>query len=484
MLSNVGDRAAETAAKALDKSLLTPLTALVMAAARTLLDIFLRMWLSFTSFDLEQQGAMRLYGMTLSIGMMIAVLLLLWQAIRTMIQGRGMPLLEALQGLVVTGLVALCGVAVTGGVMRTSDLLSEWILGDLSRNGLVNREITAMITSTGLPAWLTIQLASLLILVLVIQMIVLWLRNATVPILALMLPIAAAGSIGTNATRAWLPKTITAILTVAAYKPIVSLIIVAAVAQFRDSTEISGLLYALIMFVLAVIAMPALVKIFAPLGMAAAGGGAGSWLSQVAWMAASRAGGGGGEAADGGGAGPARTSVVEQEQRMQQIRQTDPQSDGEQRNPAVPSPDGPTPGSPGGTGPGTPVQPAEGDSTKAPSPAAGPESPTGGDPSLGVGAGQKSATQAVDTAGSTGSTALGPGTAAAGPYGAVAGAVVETGEHLGQAAAGHVASAGQAGEHQAGEPSEAPGTHPLERAERDSGGAGGDRPTVVDRNYG
>ncbi|MEV4117024.1 hypothetical protein, partial [Nonomuraea sp. NPDC049695] len=282
VLQNVGNRASQVAAAALDKTLLTPLTALIMAAVETMLAVFLQMWLTLTSFDLEQQGAMSMYGLTLSIGMMIAVLLLMWQAVRTMIQGRGLPLLEAFRGLVITALVSLLGITVTGGVMRFSDLISAWILGDLARNGLINREFTAMITSTGLPAWLTMQLATLLILVLIIQMIVLWLRNATVPILALMLPIAAAGSIGTESTRAWLPKTITAIMTIAAYKPVVSLIIRAAVAQFRDSTEIAGLLYALIMFVLAIVAMPALVKIFAPLGVAAAGSGAGSWLSQAA----------------------------------------------------------------------------------------------------------------------------------------------------------------------------------------------------------
>ncbi|MER7358861.1 hypothetical protein [Nonomuraea dietziae] len=497
MLSNVGDRAAEVAATGLDKTLLTPLTALVMAAAETLLNIFLQMWLKLTSFDLEQQGAMRLYGMTLSIGMMIAVILLIWQAIRTMIQGRGLPLLEAFQGLVITGLVSLCGVAVTGGVMRTSDLLSEWILGDLARNGLLNRQIVAMLTSklitttaegavvkAAMPAWLTIQLATLLILVLIIQVIVLWLRNATIPILALMLPIAAAGSIGTNATRAWLPKTITAILTVAAYKPIVSLIIVAAVAQFRESTEIAGLLYALIMFVLAVIAMPALVKIFAPLGVAAAGGGAGSWLSQAAWMATSKMGGGG---SDSGGAGPGSgpTSATEQEQRMQQgtpssqHQRTDQHATGQQSS---------TDAAPG-TSPVADPQSAQLTPGADPAPATG-----GTGAAKGGVAAEAGATGSASTAGAAGSAgtasasgAAGAGSAAAGaagPVGAVnagAGVVVGGAEQLGQAAGAQVAAPGQTGEQ--GQPA---ATHPLERAERDSGGrgGGGSEPAIIDRNYG
>ncbi|WP_219505137.1 hypothetical protein [Nonomuraea ceibae] len=469
----VGQRATNVAANALNKGLLTPLSALIIAATETLLGIFLRLWLTLSSFDLHQQGAMSLYGMTMAIGMMIAVLLLIWQAIRTMVQGKGLPLLEALQGLVITGLVSLCGVAVTGGVMRASDLLSEWILGDLVRNGLLNKQITAMTLSTGLPAWLTIQVATLLILVLIIQIIVLWLRNATIPILALMLPIAAAGSIGTNATRAWLPKTITAILTVAAYKPIVSLIIVSAVAQFRDSTEVAGLVYALIMFVAAVIAMPALVKIFAPLGLAAGGSGAGSWLSQAGWMAASRLGGrgnsgGGGSGGDGSG-GAAPMSVIEHEQRMEhsQASQQRTQQSTEQHSA---SHSGATPGMPQ----------ASADDPRG-TPAATGNLPAGATPAGGSGAtahGQAGAT--ATTAGSAGTGGAAGASSAAGvpgPAGAAAGVALEGAERLGQAAAGHVSAPEQAAEH-AGSAASA---HPLERTDSDGGSGAG---PIVDRNYG
>ncbi|WP_344845631.1 hypothetical protein [Nonomuraea dietziae] len=469
----------------------------MMAAAETLLNIFLQMWLKLTSFDLEQQGAMRLYGMTLSIGMMIAVILLIWQAIRTMIQGRGLPLLEAFQGLVITGLVSLCGVAVTGGVMRTSDLLSEWILGDLARNGLLNRQIVAMLTSklitttaegavvkAAMPAWLTIQLATLLILVLIIQgdRAVAAQRHDPDPG-----PDAADRGCRQHRHqrhRAWLPKTITAILTVAAYKPIVSLIIVAAVAQFRESTEIAGLLYALIMFVLAVIAMPALVKIFAPLGVAAAGGGAGSWLSQAAWMATSKMGGGG---SDSGGAGPGSgpTSATEQEQRMQQgtpssqHQRTDQHATGQQSS---------TDAAPG-TSPVADPQSAQLTPGADPAPATG-----GTGAAKGGVAAEAGATGSASTAGAAGSAgtasasgAAGAGSAAAGaagPVGAViagAGVVVGGAEQLGQAAGAQVAAPGQTGEQ--GQPA---ATHPLERAERDSGGrgGGGSEPAIIDRNYG
>lgn len=472
VLGKFTDRAADIAANALDRTVVTPLTALVMAGAETMLEMFLRVWLSFSSFDLDEQGAMTLYGMMLSIGMMIAVLLLMWQAIRTVIQGRGLPILEALQGLVITGLVTLCGVSVTGGVMRISDLLSEWILGDLARNGLVNREISLMITSTGLPAWLTIQLSSLVILVLIIQMIMLWLRNATVPLLALMLPIAAAGSIGTNATRSWLPKTVTAILTVAAYKPIVSLIVVSAVAQWRSSTEMAGLLYALIMFVLSVIAMPALMRVFAPLGVAAAGSSAGSWLSQAAWMAASRLGGGKGDRDGSGAGGDTSDSAIQQERRMEHSTQS---SHTAAPHPATAPQSGTDPAAGlAGTSSGLPANRRAGAGTAGTSPGgqasaagAGPVGASGGGASAGT-AGSAGASGAAAAA----KTAAG----AAGPAGVAAGVVLEAGARLGQAAAGQVAHAGQ------GEKAEPPApAHPLNRAERE-GGAGS--PGVVDRNYG
>jgi len=301
--SVVVDQADEAAAAAVDKTVLQPLNTLGIQAVNTLLDVFVELWLDLSSVNLASQGAVTLYGTTLSIGWLIAAVLLMFQAMQTMAAGRGAPLLQALRGLIVTSLVALVGVGVTGFLLEFSDALATMILGDLAENGLLHKNLVSLIlrepatrTTAGMAVTLvTFLLALLLILTMIVQLVVLLLRNATLPILTILLPIAAAGQVGGGATRQWLPKIITAVAAVIAYKPMVSLIMVAAVRQGRNSTSVSGMLYGLLLFVLSLIAMPALLRAFAPFGLMVSGGGGGGALrmaADVALMASAASSGG------------------------------------------------------------------------------------------------------------------------------------------------------------------------------------------------
>ncbi|MFD8560582.1 hypothetical protein ACFV1N_25195 [Streptosporangium canum] len=288
------DQADEVAATAVDKTVLQPLNTLGIKAIDTLLGVFVEIWLDLSSVDLNSQGAVTLYGTTLSIGWLIAAVLLMFQGIQTMAAGRATPLLQALRGLIVTGLVALVGVGVTGFLLEFSDALAKMILGDLTENGLLHKKLVSLIlqepstrSAAGVAVTLvTFMLALLLILTMIVQLVVLLLRNATIPILTILLPIAAAGQVGGGATRQWLPKIITAVAAVITYKPMVALILVAAVRQERNSTSVSGMLYGLLMFVLSLIAMPMLLRAFAPLGLMVTSGSGGGGVLRMAADAA------------------------------------------------------------------------------------------------------------------------------------------------------------------------------------------------------
>ncbi|MEV1179402.1 hypothetical protein, partial [Nonomuraea sp. NPDC049784] len=276
----------DTATEAVEQGVIRPLANLVLEAVKALVGVFVTMFLNFTAFDLRNQGALTLYGLTIAIGWMIGAVLLMGQMIRTMVQGRPAPLVEAFLGLVVTALVGGAGVGLTALLMEAADTIAAVILEQMFTSGLPKGQqslheqilnvmgLTNNVAGAAPLAFITWQLGILVILVLIIQMIVLLLRNATLPLLALLLPIAAAGMIGGGASRQWLPKMITAVLAVVCYKPMVALIIAASVRQFADARDAHGLLYGLVMLVLCVVAMPALMRVFAPLG-AMAGGGSG-----------------------------------------------------------------------------------------------------------------------------------------------------------------------------------------------------------------
>ncbi|WP_433259739.1 hypothetical protein ACQPYK_49075 (plasmid) [Streptosporangium sp. CA-135522] len=280
------DQADEAATVVVNKTVIQPLTTVGIKAINSVLDAFVELWLNLSVLELGSQGAVTLYSTTLGLGWLIAAVLLMGQAIQTMVVGRATPLLQALRGLVITGLVAIGGVGATAFLLQFSDAVAAAIMGDLTKNGVLKKQLVSLMLQdpklapvTGSTATLfTLLLAILLILIMIVQLVVLLLRNATIPILAVLLPIAAAGQVGGGATRQWLPKIITAVAAVICYKPMVALIIVAAVRQTRNSTSVSGMLYGLLMYLLSLIAMPALMRAFAPLGLAVSGGGGGGML--------------------------------------------------------------------------------------------------------------------------------------------------------------------------------------------------------------
>src|SRR3954468_10750884 len=68
------------------------------------------------------------YAISLTIGMMVAVLLLLLQAGSVMWTRSGAPLAQALTGLPKAALASLLTLAVSGQIMAASDDLADWIV--------------------------------------------------------------------------------------------------------------------------------------------------------------------------------------------------------------------------------------------------------------------------------------------------------------------------------------------------------------------
>jgi type IV secretion system protein TrbL len=451
----VGDLPTRT----VDATVIIPLSKLAMAAVQTLLKLFLQIWLDFSSFDIHRQGALKLYGLTLSVGWLIAVMLLIWQSIRTMITGKPTPILEAMRGLFIMSLTCMLGLTLVGVLLQGSDALSRWIMGDLATGGVLNEQILKMMDPTGtVGSYLSLMISFLLVVVLLIQLLVLFLRNATLPILAILLPVAAAGQIGGGATRQWLPKTITAVIAVICYKPMVSLIIVAAIAQLRDSTAAAGAVFGLLLFLLSVIAMPALMKVFAPLGTAAAGGAGGgaAYLATAAMHLAGRFGGSPGQ----GGAAVTPTPVAEHARRMEQLAATGA--------PGAPA------GSPAPSGAGPSLASATGVNLSSGSPGSLPATAAGGEPGAAApAAGAASATPAAPVPSTAASSAP-----AAGGAGTVAAGVATGGAALGVAAVTSAASTtAAAGGAQTPPATTSPPADPGKPMERGPGGL-----SVYDRN--
>ncbi|MFP8906172.1 hypothetical protein [Streptomyces atacamensis] len=253
-----------------------------------------------------------LQALMLGIGQIIAVLLVMFAGFKAMIQRKGKPLADALQGMLINVLVCTLGIVVIDSLLIASDQLTSAIINVAFQDSdKLSERVIAMLLPNTFNAMAILVLALIVLLIGVVQLGLNFLRQAAIPIQALLLPIAGAGQIGGERTRQWLPRLYTSIFVVIAYKPMAALIISAGFVELANGNEIVDWLRGVVTLILSIIALKSLIGLFSPLGMQmanATGGGFSSALHSAGALAAF----GGGK----GGGGAEGTSAVKHAQMM------------------------------------------------------------------------------------------------------------------------------------------------------------------------
>ncbi|MDT5025979.1 MAG: hypothetical protein QOE61_2405 [Micromonosporaceae bacterium] len=202
----------------------------------------------------------------LPITALVAVVGILWQGITMAITRKSEPLLIVLKGLFTTAVWGVVGIAGTQLALRAGDSYSYWILrqaifgdsmhptqdlGDAIANMSAGESYTAVLV--------LILLQIPFFLVTVTQIILMIFREGAVIVLAGQLQLAAAGGF-TKLTSGWLTKVTGWMLALIAYKPVAASIYAVAFALMGDG--IRNLVMGLAVMLLALIAMPTLMKFF------------------------------------------------------------------------------------------------------------------------------------------------------------------------------------------------------------------------------
>lgn len=336
----------------------------------------------------------------------VAVLGLLIAAGRMAITRRGEPAVEAAKGMLTLTIVTGMSLSVISLLLQASDDFSEWIIeesysgkefGDAILDWLL---LSRLVGSMG-PV-LALVLTLLATLACIVQVALMMVRTVMLFVLCGMLPLAAAASM-TPAGQAWFRKSMAWLLAFLLYKPAAAIIYAMAFRMTAtvgdgnaDSTTFLTSICGIMLMILAVVALPALMRFATPLVQSVGSGGSGGAAAgmggavamgakKVASMANQQSGSGGG-----GGSGPNQPS----------------------------SPPGarsaPSPSSGGGGGG---KNPSGGSGSPTPAPKGGSGSPTPGAGSTGQ------ATAGAQT-GAKAATSAGTSKAAAGAHPAVAAAMV------------------------------------------------------------
>jgi len=207
----------------------------------------------------------------------LLVLSLLYVAGKTALNRSGKAAGEAARGLGTMVVVVGAGVTAIDVLSVAGDAWSRWII-DQSVGGSMTTRLGAVAGGSaqmsGLGIGIEFIVALLGIISCIVQIFFLLARVGILTLLAGTLPLSAAG-LATPAGRAWFQRTLAWIVAFLLYKPAAALVYASAFSLAGRGSDVISVLSGLMLIVLAVFALPALMRLATPMVAAASGGGGG-----------------------------------------------------------------------------------------------------------------------------------------------------------------------------------------------------------------
>jgi hypothetical protein len=207
------------------------------------------------------------YAISLTLGMIIALVLMVMQAGSVLWTRSGAPLAQALTGLAKATIASLLTLAVATQMMAASDEVAAWIVTSSGKSmDQFSQRLTVLLALTSVsgaevPSVLLLLFGLLGIVVIIVLWFELVLRNAVFAVIVATAPIAAAGQIGAS-TQEWWRKLVKAGIQLALLKPTVALVFVLGFDMTGTANGITGLISGMAVLFMAVFAWPTIGRFF------------------------------------------------------------------------------------------------------------------------------------------------------------------------------------------------------------------------------
>lgn len=319
------------------------------AAATEVLSEFGKSFVSIPDVNPTDPGVSRAYTATLSIGALVAGLLVIGGTLRTVLTADGKPLAHAAIGVAKAVVAWMATASVATAALWASNDLSNWILGKTlgSQAALVARLGQAVNWSglaggqaeTGAAASLILIIALIGIILIVVLWIELLFRNAALALLIVGSPVSAAGQIS-DTTKEWWPRLVAAAVQLIILKPVIALVFGIGFKMTGNSRGTESVLEGILVLSMAVFSWPIVARFFTFTTIQSASSG----LAMALGFAAGQFSGGGG---GGGGRGPSGIDPRQWSQATEKQNTTTPQGGSAGGG-------GPMAGAPAGGGPAVP----------------------------------------------------------------------------------------------------------------------------------
>ena len=229
----------------------------------------------------------------------LAVMSVLVGAAKMTIERRGAPLRDLVRSLATLIVVSGAGVAAVGLLTVAADQFSAWIITNSTNGTSFNENITALLAlsaTSPIGSIMIILLGLIAILASVMQIVLMIIRGGLLVVLTGIFPTAAAFS-NTEAGRGWFQKCTAWLIAFILYKPAAAIVYATAFqlsgskifGNVGDGKDFGSALLAtvtgLALMIIALFAMPALMRFVTPMVGAVAGGGGGLAAGTVGALA-------------------------------------------------------------------------------------------------------------------------------------------------------------------------------------------------------
>lgn len=217
----------------------------------------------------------------------LAVMSVLVGAAKMTIERRGAPLRDLVRSLMTLIVVSGAGVAAVGLLTVAADQFSAWIITNSTNGTSFNENITALLAlsaASPIGSIMIILLGLIAILASVMQIVLMIIRGGLLVVLTGIFPTAAAFS-NTEAGKGWFQKCTAWLIAFILYKPAAAIIYATAfqlsgtkifgnVGDGKDfGSALLSTVTGLALMIIALFAMPALMRFVTPMVGAVAGGG-------------------------------------------------------------------------------------------------------------------------------------------------------------------------------------------------------------------
>ena len=218
-------------------------------------------WIKIPSPDLAAEPAVgRLQQWMLPLTAAVAVLGLIIAGGKMALTRKANPLIDAGSGLVIIGATSAVGVLLPSLLLQAGDAWSDWVL-NASTGGHFASRLTDLLALAGAQPAVVIVLGVVSIIICAIQAMLMLFRQASLIVLAGVLPLAAAGTL-TPATRIWFKKVTGWMLALIFYKPAAAAVYAAAFTMIGTGKDIRAIFMGFAMVLMSLLALPVLMRFF------------------------------------------------------------------------------------------------------------------------------------------------------------------------------------------------------------------------------